>query len=348
MQQIRLYQLAATFTLLAACLPAPADEAGQYPNTAGFGVSFSRDEAWYRQCKRVEKQPMPQAPGVSAPSNCDATDLYYRKHSQAVVSQAEWDQVRACAIVRDDHTVLMMLYANGFGVPHNADIAIHHACMLPFAAKAEMEARVAHLARGPEAGKVFDQCDDITSGRMGTLCADLRESRDGRVRSVRLERLAATLPAPARAAFERMQAAAGRYAAAAGAETDMQGTAAAAFVIQREGKLREQFMQAALDAIDGKLPPASAQDAAARDRELNAAYQQLMAAPSPQADWPERLGGSTVERKDVRAAERAWIAYRDAFAAFVTQLRPGPAPDAVKALLTSQRIVSLKEIARSI
>lgn len=340
--------LTPSLAALFAFLLAPSLAAAPYPNTASFGVPFSTDEAWYRQCMRVEKQRIPQAPALAASAGCDAGDLYYSKRSQALVSQEEWDGVRACAVAHEDHTVLMMLYANGFGVPRNADVAIHHACQLPFAAKAEMEARVAHLARGPEAGTVFDQCDDITSGRMGTLCADLRASRDGRVRSARLERLADSLPAPARAAFQRLQAAAERYAVAAGAETDMQGTAAPAFVIQRQGKLREQFMQAALDAIDGKLPPASAQDAAARDRELNAAYQQLMAAPSPQADWPDRLGDSTVERKDVRAAERAWVAYRDAFTAFVTQVRRGPAPDTVKALLTSQRIVNLKEIARSI
>ena len=91
-----------------------------------------------------------------------------------------------------------------------------------------------------------------------------------------------------------------------------------------------------------------AQDAAARDRELNEVYRALMAAPSPQRDWPGRLGDTTIERKDVRAAERAWIAYHDAFAAFAAQLRPAAPPATVDALLTGQRLAALKAIAREL
>lgn len=327
---------------LAACIMLPA-AAAPYPNSGSFGVPFSKDEAWYRQCMRVEKQPSPK-PAAGAPAACNAGDLYYRKRSQAVASQAEWDGVRACAVAHDDHAVLMMLYANGFGVPRSTDSAIHHACQVD-AAKAEMAGRIEHLANLP-ANAVFDQCDDITSGRMGTVCASIRGAQDGRDRGKRLDRVAATLPAAARAAFQRLQAAAGRYALAAGAETDMQGTAAPSFVIQREEKMRAQFAQAVLDAASGKLPPASPQEAAARDRELNAVYQKLMAAPSPQQDWPDRLGDTTIERKDVRAAERAWIAYRDAFTAFAAQLKADA--NAVNALLTGQRIAALRDTARGL
>lgn len=330
--------------IVAACIMLPA-AAAPYPNSGSFGVPFSKDDAWYRQCMRVEKQPPPK-PVAAAPAGCNASDLYYRKRSQAVTSQAEWDQVRACAVAHDDHGVLMMLYANGFGVPRNTDSAIHQACQVD-AAQAEMAGRIEHLANLP-ANAVFDQCDDITSGRMGTVCASIRGVQDGRDRNARLARMAATLPAPARAAFGRLQAAAERYALAAGAETDMQGTAAPSFVIQREEKMREQFMQAVLDAASGKLPAASAQDAAARDRELNEAYRKLMAAPSPQQDWPDRLGDTTIQRKDVRAAERAWIAYRDAFTAFAAQLKPGAGADAVNTLLTGQRIAALRDTARGL
>jgi len=328
--------------IVAACIMLPA-AAAPYPNSGSFGVPFAKDEAWYRQCMRVEKQ-SPPTPAASAPAGCDASDLYYRKRSQALTSQAEWDQVRACAVAHDDHAVLMMLYANGFGVPRNTDSAIHQACQVD-AAKAEMAGRIEHLANLP-ANAVFDQCDDITSGRMGTVCAAIHEGQNGRVRNARLERMAAALPAPARVAFQRLQAAAGRYARAAGAETDMQGTAAPSLVIQREEKMREQFMQAVLDAASGKLPPATPQDAAARDRELNELYRKLMAAPSPQEGWPDRLGDTTIERKDVRAAERAWIAYRDAFTAFAGQLKADA--NAVNTLLTGQRIAALRYTARGL
>jgi hypothetical protein len=51
--------------------------------------------------------------------------------------------VRACALATNNNAVLMMLYANGYGVARDTDRAIHHACILDFIAKSEMEHRIA-------------------------------------------------------------------------------------------------------------------------------------------------------------------------------------------------------------
>ncbi|WP_322404134.1 lysozyme inhibitor LprI family protein [Massilia luteola] len=331
---------------LALCAAAPALAAPDYPTTQTFGVPFSKDEAWYRQCMRVEHAVAPAAHAAHAPGPaCDAAALYYRKRSQAVTSPAEWNAVRECALAHGDNTVLMMLYANGFGVPRDIDIAIHYACSLDFAAKAEMEARIAHLAGGLSAGAVFDQCDDITSGRMGAVCAAIAASQAGRVREARLDRVARTLPPAALAAFRTLRAAADAYAVGAAAEVDMQGTAAAGLGIGHENKLREQFMRAVLDVLDNKLPASPHADAVELDAALNAAYQRLMSAPSKQADAPGRIGDATIERADVRKAERLWLAYRDAFLAFRAGLAAGSDADAVTALLLQQRIAELKKIA---
>ncbi|WP_198116713.1 lysozyme inhibitor LprI family protein [Massilia rhizosphaerae] len=331
---------------LAACAAASVPAAPEYPTTHTFGVPFSKDEAWYRQCMRVEHAVAPAAPAPAPGATCDASRLYYEKRSQAVTSPAEWQTVRACALARGDNAVLMMLYANGFGVPRDLDIAIHYACSLDFAAKAEMEARIAHLAGGLPAGAVFDQCDDITSGMMGSVCAGIRQSQAGRVRAARLDRVARAIPASARPAFKTLRAAADAYAGAATAEVDMQGTAAPALAIEHEGKLDEQFMRAVLDVLDGKVAATTPTEAKRLDGELNAVYQDLMNAPAKQKDESARIGASTVERGDVRKAERLWLAYRDAFLAFRGTLPSGPNPDAIEALLLRQRIAALKTIAR--
>jgi hypothetical protein len=57
----------------------------------------------------------------AASPHCEAGELYYTKRNQAVPSPAEWNKVRACAIASADNAVLMMLYANGFGVPRDTD-----------------------------------------------------------------------------------------------------------------------------------------------------------------------------------------------------------------------------------
>lgn len=120
-----MYATARFVTVAAICLStAPTVlAAARYPNTSNFGVPFSEDEPWYQQCIRVEKLKAPPMPAVSEP--CDASDLYYTKRSQAA-TQAEWSKVRACAITRADNSVLMMLYANGFGVRRDTDMAIHY------------------------------------------------------------------------------------------------------------------------------------------------------------------------------------------------------------------------------
>jgi len=346
----------------ALCATVAAPAANPYPNTASFGVPFSKDEPWYRQCMRVAQTPAPrvQPPSQSASRldtapaaragapRCDAYDLYYTKRSQATVSQAEWNTVRQCALDTGSDAILMMLYANGLGVQRDTGIAIHHACRMD-AAKAEMAGRVEHLAE-LRAGAPFDQCDDVTSGRMGSECAAIRETQALRVRQARLDRMATSLAPAGRTAFARLRTVLERYVNAGSGEVDMQGTGAAGFATAHEGRLREQFMQAALDLADGKLAPASPADFARRDRELNDIYRTVMAIPSKQADQPDRIGDSTVTRADVRAAERAWLAYRDAFVAFAATLAPRAGAEArasaLKTLLTRQRIAQLNQLAR--
>jgi uncharacterized protein YecT (DUF1311 family) len=294
---------------------------------------------------RVEHAVAPAAATAQAPgATCDASALYYRKRSQAVTAPAEWKTVRECALARGDNAVLMMLYANGFGVPRDTDIALHYACSLDFAAKAEMEGRVAHLAGGLPAGAVFDQCDDVTSGMMEAECAAIRQSQDNRVRTARLDRVARALPASARPAFRKLRAAADAYANAASAEVDMHGSAASALAIEHEEKLREQFTRAVLDVLDNKLAADSPADTAQLDGALNAVYQKLMSAPSKQKDAPGLIGDSTIDRGEIRKVERLWLAYRDAFTAFRGSLPSGSDRDAITGLLLQQRVADLNKL----
>ncbi len=320
-------------------------QAAPYPNTSNFGVPFSEDEAWHRQCMRVAGNSAPGLrEGKAAAPRCNAGELYYNKRGQAATTATEWKQVRDCALAQEDDAVLMMLYANGLGVPKDPDIAIHHACKLEFIAKAEIEARIAHLADPQRPGAVFDQCDHITSGHMGTVCAGIREGQAERIRKARLDRTLTALPARARKALTKLRLTAERYADAGAAETDMRGTAAPGLAIAREGKLRAQFDRLLADVLDGGLPAASKQDLARVDRQLNAVYLALMKPAPSERGRPERIGDSTITRADVREAERRWIAYRDAFVAFRARLPAGPAPEAIAAAMTRQRLAELNRL----
>jgi uncharacterized protein YecT (DUF1311 family) len=180
---------------------------------------------------------------------------------------------------------------------------------------------------------------------MGTVCAGIDEWRTKRVREARLDRMAHGLSESGKTAFNKLRVAAEHYAKAGSAEMDRRGTAAPGLALQRQGRLREQFMQAALDMGNGRLSPSTPTQFSASDSELNASYQALMAAPSKQEGWPERIGDSTISRTDVRNAERLWLAYRGAFVAFQKQLSSGSDTNAIKTLLTIQRRAELDDIA---
>ncbi|QNA90169.1 hypothetical protein G4G28_19680 [Massilia sp. Dwa41.01b] len=305
---------------------ATAEPGPAYPNTGSFGVPFETSEDWYRECMRVAQVQTPPVPPAQAqPASCKATDLYYSKLDQAQTSDAEWRQVRACAQASGDDAVLMMLYANGLGQPRDLDRAIFHACRLD-TAKAEMEARVGYLASGAANadGQPFDLCDHITSGYMGSVCAGLGETRSERSRALRLDRFAATLPARARLPFSQLRKAAEAFARQSASEVDLSGTGGAGFAIGRASRRRDEFVQAVFDAAAGEIPPCDAGATGAARPSVEPAL--------PQADGRRigcggdhaRFKGSTVTRADVRITERAWLAYRDAWAPFRRRARPVP------------------------
>ncbi|MDB5575951.1 MAG: hypothetical protein JWR80_1127 [Bradyrhizobium sp.] len=96
--------------------------------------------------------------------------------------------------------------------------------------------------------------------------------------------------------------------------------------------LREYI--AAFEKGQFKLP--TPEQLAAADAALNLAYQRVMALPGD-SGHPDRLSWSTVEKKDVRTTQRAWLAYRDAWLRFASQRYPSMPPASLAAALTERR-----------
>ena len=318
-----------------------------YPNASNFGVVPDPRAAWYQQCLRVQQHQPPARDllAIGKGKACHASKLYYDKLNQASTSQGEWDQVRHCAQASNDTAVLMMLYANGIGVAQDADLAIKYACSGE-AAMPEMEARVAHLANLQGSKRRFDQCDDISSGRMGAVCASIAQDQAGKVRSAFLARLRGALTAPQQASFDALVKATNAFAHARGTdEADMTGTAGTQMGIDAEGREQEWLREhlAAFEKGQFKLP--AAEECALADAELNRAYAQVMQSPETDPDHRARLHYSTVEKSGVRATQRAWLAYRDAWVRFAAQRYPAIDQVSLKAALTQWRIRQLARLA---
>lgn len=295
---------------------------------------------------RPPEADLPTPAEAAALKGCDSEALYYGGKQPADAKRA-----RLCAFaesgggegasdaVFSGQTILMMLYANGRGVKPDLDLAIHYACNID-GAPMESDGRVKHLAelkaRGP--GKdPFDFCDDITSGLAMGYCAARDQTRGDVVRQARLDELAAKAAPAARDAFAALRKAAYAFAdARSGAEVDMSGTARAQMSIEAEEETRDQFVRRLDDFLNGRVPAATAARARAADEALNAMWKRIAA----RGEQVQEFG--TVTLTEVRRSQRAWLKYRDAFAAFSMAL--GKPSEGVVTALTVARTAQLKEL----
>jgi uncharacterized protein YecT (DUF1311 family) len=270
-------------------------------------------------------------------ARCNPLGSYYAQRARGAA--AEWQPVRACAEKEHNAAVLMMLHANGFGVPRDYDHAIAHACRVD-GAPAELAGRVEHLL-AMKAGtdkRPFDLCDDITSGRMGGFCAGIAEQAQGRQRDTRYAAFEKRLTTAQRPSYDRLRKATTAFAEHVGRdETDLSGTARAAFSIEATATVQDQLLDDLRAAEQGALPKAV--DIARADAALNAAYRKLMALPG---SGKGEVGDGTVTKDGIRATQRAWIAYRDAWVAFAKLRYPAVPAAAWQTRLTDRRTEALK------
>jgi uncharacterized protein YecT (DUF1311 family) len=320
---------------LAMGLATMAHAATPYPNTENFGRDVDPKTPWFQACLRVENIQPAATPQV--PTSCKTFDYYDKRH-QATTSAAEWSGVRACAVAAKDNAVLAMLYANGLGVPRDLDLATQYACRAG-GAYAEVSGRVEHLQalKTAPAATPYDQCDDATSGFMMGVCANVADGQADKIRNAYFARLRTQLPAPQVAAFDQLVAATSAFATARRGETDMTGTGRGAFSVNAEAREKE-WLREHLAAFEKGTFKAPEQPLAAADAELNRVYKAMLAAPSDNASHPTRLPASTVEKADVRIAQRLWITYRDAWVRFAKLRYPALPPETLQAMLTDWRV----------
>ncbi len=315
---------------------------------------FAASKAICRRLRTLEPpaSDWPDAATASALRGCDSDALYYGIGIPAAPARA-----RQCALLqarRFDRNggafagigMLMTIYANGVGAERNLDLATSLACRIQ-GAPAENDARAEHLQSLKAAhwtGADFNYCDDITSGYSGGVCAAQQASIADVARSDRLDALTSGWSEPEQQAFASLRASAAAYAKASSEdEVDLTGTARAAFMIEREQEVMQGFADSLGKLEHGGLPAGSASGLQAADASLNDVYRRLMAVGGK--------GGSTIDygtvtKDGIRQAERAWLRYRRAWAAFARVKFPKIAAGAVQVALTQQRAAYLNGILR--
>lgn len=330
-----------------------ADESvsnSEYPDA--MGVEIDQDAAWYKECMRVKDiQPpageKPTAQLIATLVDCSAEDLYYDAKVDSMASDETWRKVRACAFSEDDNTVLMMLYANGFGVKVNPDLAIKYSCSGP-RDEEEIALQVADLialktsARGR--GRVIDQCDYAGNTPAIERCQDLAERQRTRMRNRSLDEISRKMSAQQKQVFDKLRKAAAQFADAHGSEeyeANISGTMRGQIAIGTTSKENQQFLGDVEQCENGVFPTYTQAQFAELDKHLNQTYRRIMRSNNVQA----RQAGvyDVVSTTTVKETQRLWLKYRDAWVEFGRARYPSVPAHAWEALLTERRIKQLKE-----
>ena len=221
----------------------------------------------------------PTAEQVAGLKDCDADKLYY-----GIGVHFDYVRARHCAFAMDSQDVLMMLYANGLGVPRNYAVAKMAACRSD---ATEIEARLARLAR-MQTGKEgpspkIDICDDAANSHLLSRCAAIRLDLADQERNARIDTISARWSDAEKAALLQVRRHAGDLISV------------------------EEILGSLLEFEAGKLPSFTADDAAGAERELG----QLKVSPDRQRSWlayrDAWLGLGKLRYPSVAA--HAWRAY---------------------------------------
>ncbi len=206
-------------------------------------------------------------------------------------------------------------YANGKGVKQDLGAAIHFICNAEELAPMERWGMLDHLQqmRRGDTAKPLDLCDHISGGHGAGVCAERnRKASEIDVRT-RFERLRKDAPK----SIDALRARADAFVEAdaiSRSDINRGGTIHGSVLIYAGIDGNETFMSALERYSRERAPATTDVDAKRADADLNAAYRKRLAALEE------------LDAEHFRDAQRAWIAYRDAFADYYTDRWRAAAP----------------------
>lgn len=272
-------------------------------------------------------------------------DNYYNTLNRKKVTSLDWANVVACANKNDDRETLMMLYANGFGVKKNINSAILHTCFVG-GAPAEIKARLAHLnaLKNPKKQtskvKIFDICDDITSGMMMGTCAYYDEKQKDIKRTAELSKLTSNWPADQKVSFSKLAKLQREFANShSEKEIDLSGSGRVAFQLWEQSSELDNFLINFKNFEAKKFPDYSHNEYLNFDKKLNEHFKAIISLLELKKDYP--LVQSN--KADFISTQKLWLTYRDEYIKFGLLRYPNIKPYMWNAKITKHRLEQLKE-----
>jgi hypothetical protein len=246
--------------------------------------------------------------------------------------------VRGKSVI-DGYSILMMLYANGFGVDRNLDLSIRLACGNVGGAPAELEGRVQHLKnlKGGDSTEIFDVCDDITSGFMDGICHSIQSEIMAVNRKQDLDSIISKWSVQERQSYRMLRKAADSFFDKRVVfEVDLTGTSRAAFQQDESDELEDGFLSKLRKADKCSIKKYPQNDFLESDGKLNKVYSKIK-------DNTISIYGS-VTKEGVKKTEIKWIQYRDAWVTFASIKCPLIPGIWWKTMITNERIEELQNL----
>lgn len=187
----------------------------------------------------------------------------------------------------------------------------------------------------------FDLCQHITSGTGSGFCSERRAIQLEKIREAKLARFREGLTPGVAALLDSASVAHGRFAVLrADHEQGFFGSARASFAIDSVEEQRDEFLELVVGAGKGKLG-AKPQPFRATDDALNRAWKDLLKKVKAS---PEDAPVYNISVEGLRAAQRAWLRYRDATEALLAALDPAMTREQHRSRLTAERTRQLLEV----
>ena len=325
----------------------------------GLHAQLDGTDPQYRAlCRAALARPFTPPPVDPAlKPDCDSTASYF-----GIGRAIDYSAARSCAFAEYAHPntttsnifagagILSMIYANGQGTAADLDLATRFTCETD-AAPAEIEGRLDILQHDRDTHTLakFDLCETATSGNSEGWCESIDARLSDADRNPKITHLEATLPPAAIEPFHNLQKAEDDFIQQRTAnEIDLSGTARAAFVLEEQNDLRDQFLANLLAVTSPGFHEPTAFSAA--DKRLNEIYKPLLKAAEksrlPRA--PKTIPETTITYKGIQETQRSWLQLRDAWMAFATADNTAPGNDKqAAALITLQRTHQLSELIAS-
>jgi uncharacterized protein YecT (DUF1311 family) len=306
-------------------------------------------------CKRVENVPIPK-PTLTV-QNCSAPRLYY-----GTTGKPDYAAALQCALAdwpnkayEDDFTTgsagtLIMIYANGDGVPRNLEIALHAACIRA-RDNDDYDKLILDLLKlktDPSEPK-FDFCEykDLILDRNSNDCDDIALELQAKHRDDALAKLMTRWTPQQRAAYEGMRKSQDAYVTAQNqiGNACLHGWGSTYAQPRMDNNLNDKLVEELTGFEQGQLPSSTRQDYLIADKTLNLDYAKVMGNLRQALKSPiDPSCPVFTEPDDLQDSERAWIIYRDRWVVFAKTRWPQISADSWLTLLTQKRTEAINAI----